>query len=325
MPDDALFSAATARKLQTKDGVIAEAQRLLNTPAGRATISNFNYQFLRLRDYDQINKEVTRAPAFIPGIGAELKQEVLSFTDDVVYAQDRGITELLTAPYTFANSKVAKVYGLPATTPAAGDPFVKVNLDPAQRAGLLTQAGFLSANADGQTPSIILRGVQIGKDILCVQIPAPPDVIPPLPALDPNSTNRKRVSTLTMNAPCSTCHTTLINPLGFAFEHLDGFAQFRAQENGQAIDSTGSYSIDGKDVSFTGALDLIKAIANSQQTQDCYASHLVQYLYGRDVDLDNDADKSLVARAGVRAKANPSTKNLIVNLVATDAFLTRAP
>jgi hypothetical protein len=325
MPDDAMFSAAAAHKLQTRDAVVAEAQRLLSTPAGRATVSNFNYQLRRLRDYDQIAKDVAKAPAFATGIGGELKQEVLSFTDDVVFGQDKGITEMLSATYTFANSKVAKVYGLPSSTPAAGDPFVKVNLDPMQRLGLLTQAGFLASNADEQTPSIIVRGVQIGKDILCATIPNPPDVIPPLPPLDPTSTNRKRIATLTMNAPCSSCHTTIINPLGFAFEHLDGYAQFRAQENGQAIDATGSYNIDGKDVSFNGALDLIKAIANSQQAQDCYASHLVQYLYGRDVDLGNDADKNLIARAGARAKANPSTKTLIVNLVATDAFLMRAP
>jgi hypothetical protein len=328
MPDDALFAAAAAHTLQTHDGVVQQAQRLINSPAGRATVSNFNYQLLHLRAFDQINKDVQKAPAFTPDIPSALKQEVLSFTDDVVFGQDRGLTELLTAPYTFANSKVAKVYGLASpTSPAAGqpDPFVKVNLDPTQRAGLLTQAGFLASNANEQTPSIIVRGVQIAKDILCVTIPPPPDVVPPLPALDPTSTNRKRVTTLTMNAPCNACHTTLINPLGFALEHLDGYAQFRAQENGQAIDATGSYSIDGHDVSFNGALDLVKAIANSQQAQDCYASHLVQYLYGRDVDMNNDADKTLIARAGARAKANPSTKNLIVNLVATDAFLTRAP
>jgi hypothetical protein len=327
MPDDALFSAAAAHKLQTRDAVVEQAQRLLNSPAGRATVSNFNYQLLHLRDYDQINKDAQKAPAFAAGIGADLKQEVLSFTDEVVFGQDRGLTEMLTAPYTFANSRVAKVYGLASPNPAANqpDPFVKVNLDPKQRAGFLTQAGFLASNADEATPSIIVRGVQIARDLLCVGIPAPPDVVPPLPALDPASTNRQRVTTLTMNAPCSTCHTTLINPLGFAFEGLDGLAQVRTQENGQAIDTTGRYSIDGKEVSFTGALDLIKAIAGSQQAQDCYASHLIEYLYGRDVDLGNDADKDLVARAGVRAKANPSTKNLIVNLVATDAFLTRAP
>jgi hypothetical protein len=72
-------------------------------------------------------------------------------------------------------------------------------------------------------------------------------------------------------------------------------------------------------------MELVKAIANSQQAQDCYASHLIQYLYGRDVDMTNDADKNLITRAGVRAKANPSTKNLIVSVIATDAFLTRAP
>lgn len=327
MPDDAMLSDAAAHKLQSRDTVVAQAQRLISSPAGRATVGNFSYQLLHLSDYDQISKDAQKVPAFTAGIGADLKQEVLSFTDDVVFAQDRGLTELLTAPYTFANSKIAKVYGLPGSAPAAGqaDAFVRVALDPTQRAGLLTQAGFLSANAEEETPSIIVRGHHVAKDILCVTIPPPPDNVPPLPAIDPTSTNRKRVTTLTMNAPCSACHTTLINPLGFGLEHLDGYAQFRAQENGQAIDATGTYSIDGHDVSFNGALEMIKAIAGSQQAQDCYAAHLVEYLYGRDVDVTNDADKNLVARAGARAKANPSTKNLIVNLVATDAFLTRAP
>jgi hypothetical protein len=328
MPDDALLSAATARQLQTREAVAAQAKRLIASPAGQATISNFNYQLFKLREYDQIGKDVQKAPAFTPELNADLKQEVLSFANDIVYGQDRGITEMLSATYTFANSRVAKVYGLTAPAPpAAGqpDPFVKVNLDPAQRAGILTQAGFLASNADEQTPSIIVRGVHIGKDVLCVTIPAPPDVVPPLPAIDPNSTNRKRVATLTMNPPCSGCHTTVINPLGFAFEKLDGYAQVRTMENGQPIDTTGSYNIDGKDVSFSGALELIKAIAGSQQAQDCYASHLIEYLYGRDVDPGNEADRNLVLQAGVHAKANPSTKTLIENLVATGAFLTRAP
>jgi len=223
MPDDALFSAAAAHMLQSRDVVVQQAQRLINSAAGRATVSDFNYQLHHLRDFDQINKDVQRAPAFTADLPAALKQEVLSFTDDVIFGQDRGLTELLTAPYTFANSKVAKVYGLVTPSPAAGqpDPFVKVSLDPTQRAGLLTQAGFLSSNADEQTPSIIVRGVEIAKDILCVTIPPPPDVVPPLPPLDPMSTNRHRVTTLTMNAPCNACHTAIINPLGFAFENLD--------------------------------------------------------------------------------------------------------
>lgn len=324
MPDDALFADAAAHKLQDLNTVTAEAQRLISSAEGKSTVSNFYYQLLHLSDFDQISKDTTKAPAFVSKIGADLKQEVLSFTSDVVFGQDRGLTELLTAPYTFANANVAKIYGLPALAGSATT-FSKVNLDPTQRAGLLTQAGFLSANANEVTPSIIVRGVHIAKDILCVQIPPPPDVVPPLPALDANSTNRQRVATLTMNAPCSACHTTLINPLGYAFENLDGYAQIRTTENGHPLDTTGSYSIDGKNVSFAGAMELIKAIAGSQQAQDCYATHLAEFVYGRDLDPNNSADGNLVTRAGARAKANPSTKNLIVNLVSTDAFLTRAP
>ncbi len=327
MPDDALLSDAAAKKLQGRDAVVEHAKRLLASPAGQTTVSDFHYQLLRLRDFDQINKDQQKAPAFTPEVNADLKQEALAFVNNVIYGQDKGVAEMLSAPYTFANSKVAKIYGLNVPTPAAGqpDPFVRVSLDPTQRAGLLTQVGFLAANAEGQTPAIIVRGVQIARDVLCVTIPDPPDDVPPLPELTPMSTNRQRVEMLTNNPPCSTCHTSTINPLGFAFERLDGFAQVRTQENGQTIDATGKYNIDGKDVSFNGALDLIKAIATSQQAHDCYSSHLAEYLYGRDVDANNMADRNLITQAGLRAKANPSIKDLIVKLVATDAFLTRAP
>jgi len=109
-------------------------------------------------------------------VNADLKQEALSFVDNVIFGQDRGVAELLTAPYTFANSRIAKIYGLGTASPAAGqpDPFVRVNLDPTQRAGLLTQAGFLSSNAEGQVPQIIIRGVHIARDVLCAPLPAPP-------------------------------------------------------------------------------------------------------------------------------------------------------
>jgi hypothetical protein len=256
-----------------------------------------------------------------------LKQETTAFVKDVVYGQNRGLTELLSAPYTLANSKIAKLYGKTVATPPAGqaDPFVRLELDPTQRAGILTQIGFLAANAIDQTPSIIPRGVQIAEDFLCVAIPPPPNDVPPLPTLDPNSTNRKRVATLTMNAPCNGCHTTIINPLGFALETLDGLGQYRTTENGQAIDATGQYTIDGKVVSFNGPVELMKAVANSQQAHDCYAQHLADFLYGRDLDPANMVDATLVTQAGAQSKSTSSAKSLVVSLVTSDAFLNRAP
>ena len=202
---------------------------------------------------------------------------------------------------------------------------MRVELDPGQRAGLFTQIGFLASNGEEQTPNIIIRGVRIAHDVLCLDLPPPPDAVPPLPMIAPNSTNRQRVQELTKNAPCNSCHETVINPLGFAFENLDGLGRFRTQDNGQPVDASGRYNLDGQDVPFDGAASLIKAMASSQQAHDCYARRWVEYLYGRDTDMNSDADRNLVSQAGLRSRSNLSVKDLILNLVATDAFVSRMP
>jgi hypothetical protein len=79
-------------------------------------------------------------------------------------------------------------------------------------------------------------------------------------------------------------------------------------------------------MSFNGAIPLIQAIAASKQAHECYAGHWVEYIYGRDVDIiNNAADTELVTQAGALSKGQSSVKNLIVNIVATDAFLSRLP
>jgi Protein of unknown function (DUF1592)/Protein of unknown function (DUF1588)/Protein of unknown function (DUF1595)/Protein of unknown function (DUF1587)/Protein of unknown function (DUF1585) len=326
MPDADLFTAAAAKHLQTRDDVLAQATRLLGTQGAEDTTADFHNQLMRMREYDIVHKDEKLYPTFT-GAGADMKEEALTFVHDVVFEQGHGLTELLTAPYTFANSRISQFYGLKTSTPRDGqpDPFVRVELDPKQRAGLLTQVGFLASNAEQATPSIIIRGVHIAKDILCVDLPPPPDMVPPLPPLASNSTNRQRVEMLTKEAPCNSCHTNLINPLGFAFEHLDGIGQYRTQENGQPIDATAKYALDDQPADFDGAVQLIGAIAKSQQAHDCYSRHLIEYLYGRDTDASNGADENLIAQAGARSKNDWSVKNLILNLVATDAFLTRSP
>ena len=327
MPDDALFAAAAGEELTTRAGVLLQAERLLGLPSARSTVADFHEQLLGMREYEVVSKDARQFPEFSAGVADDLKLEAVSFIEDVVFEQDRGLHELLTAPYTFANQRIAALYGLApgARTGSQADAFARVELDPLQRAGLLTQVGFLAANGEGATPNIIMRGVHIARKVLCVDLPPPPAMIPPLPALSATSTNRQRVAELTKNAPCNGCHTSIINPLGFAFEKLDGVGKYRTQENGRAIDATGSYSLDGATVSYDGAVQLIERIAGSQQAHDCYSRHWVEYLYGREVDMDSGADRSLVEQAGSLSNSDAPVKELVVNLVATDAFLTRLP
>lgn len=320
MPDDALLAAADAGQLASRDKVIAEAQRLLATPAATAALLGFHDQLLVMRDFETISKRDS-FPGFGEGVGEDLKQEAKQFIQDIVFKQNLGFQTLMTAPYTFANARVRGLYGLDAGS--SGSEFARVELDPTQRAGLLTQIGFLAANGEQDTPNIIIRGVHIARKIMCVDLPPPPNNVPPLPALQPNSTNRQRVETATENSPCSGCHSTIINPLGVALEHLDGVGRYRTVDNGQPVDASVTYTVDEQPLALNGAVELANAIGGSEQAHACYAQHWAEYLYGRVVT--RDTDNQLVQQGGWLSRDQESVQNLIVNLLATDAFLTRLP
>jgi Protein of unknown function (DUF1592)/Protein of unknown function (DUF1588)/Protein of unknown function (DUF1587)/Protein of unknown function (DUF1595)/Protein of unknown function (DUF1585) len=324
MPDDALLASADSNALATRDQVVAEVKRLLATPGATDSLLDFHDQLLVMRGYDNISKKAT-FPGFGDGLAEDLRQEAKHFIQDIVFGQDHGFATLMTAPYTFANARVRGLYGLDSQAPAGANAtdFLKLQLDPTQRAGLLTQIGFLAANGEQDTPNIIIRGVNIARKIMCAALPPPPKNVPPLPALQPNSTNRQRVELATKDAPCNGCHTTIINPLGVALEHLDGVGKYRTQDNGLPVDSTTSYVIDGKSVPIAGAVELANAIATSEQAHACYAQNMAEYLYGR--VITRDTDSQLVQQGGWLSRDKESLQNLVVNLLATDAFLTRLP
>jgi hypothetical protein len=326
MPDDELFAAAARDELLDSRGVREAASRLVDSAAASGTMENFHEQLLVMHEYETISKNNERFPAFYDGVGEDLKHGALAFVNDVVVEQRLGLEELMTAPYTFVNQSIAELYGVDAAAEGIGEAFVRVPVQPDERVGLLGQVGFLAAFGEGNVPNSILRGVFVARRLLCVDLPLPEDDIPPLPEISPNGTNRLRIEELTGGSPCSGCHTSLINPLGFGLEKLDGVGGFRTHEdNGQPIDATGSYAFDGNLTTFDGAVELAEAIATSKQAHDCYARRWVEYLYGRDVNMSLPNDKSLVQQAGKLSRQDPSVQHLLVELVATDAFLTRAP
>ena len=319
-----LLAAAAGKKLTTREGLLAEATRLLATPAASETVKNFHDQLLVMREYETISKDEDDFPEFAgDGLAEDLRLEGLNFVQNVVFTEKKGLSQLLTAPYTFANARIRDIYGLPAGTSTNPDEFTKVDLDPTQRAGMLTQAGFLSAHGEQGTPNLIMRGVHIAKRVLCLDIPPPPDGVPALPELDPNSTNRQRVEELTASTACAGCHAAIINPLGVAFENLDGVGKFRTMENNLPVDASGSYSLDERDFTYGVAVDLVREMAASYQAHACYSKNWVEYLYGRTVDRSADAD--LINQAGRLSRTTESVQDLILNLIATEAFTSRMP
>jgi hypothetical protein len=151
-------------------------------------------------------------------------------------------------------------------------------------------------------------------------------------------TNRQMLEAFTQakGSVCEGCHANLINPLGFAFENYDGLGKFRTTEkSGLPIDASSKYMLSDGEVTFNGAVELMRAMASGRQAHECYAQHLFEYLYGRERLREDDletalkplalADANVIKEVGRRSRLKVPIKNMIVDLVSTDAFLTRLP
>ncbi len=323
MPDKALFDAAGARQLHTRDQVLAHARRLIDSPAGIATLRDLHEQTIRDIDPTELVRDTKLHPLFKAGMGADMKEEVLAFVNEVIYGQGKGVSELLTASWTMVNAKLAPLYGV--SVPAGSTGFVKVNLDGKQRAGLYTQLGFLAQTATDFNSRPIKRGVHLSEHLLCNKVPPPPPEANQTPVpMGAGKTNRQAFEGAT-EAPgtvCAGCHGKLINPLGFAFEHFDGLGHYRDQENGQPVDAAATYEFAEGIKSYDGPVQLMKIVSEGRQAHECYARQLFEYVYGRAAD---DSDAPLLTELGRRSRLKVPIKSLLVDLVSTDAFLNRLP
>jgi hypothetical protein len=247
--------------------------------------------------------------------------EAQAFVRHVVFEEDEGLSRLLTAPYTFVDASLARVYDVSGTF---GSELQRVDLDPAQRAGLLTQVGFLTRNASSTDPDAIHRGVFVNHSILCAPLPPPPMMVPPLPPDESDSlTMRQRIERHTGEGTCgASCHGTMINPIGFAFERFDALGQWRELDRGLPVDTTASYEFEGVPVAYDGAVELANVIADQPIAHRCYAQHWIEYAFGRALG-PNDAP--LTERVGAGSLAGElSVRELLIELVLSESFRTRS-
>jgi hypothetical protein len=318
MPDDPLFAAAEADRLSTPDEIADEVERMLQDPRARAATADFHAQWLKLSDLDVVEKDTAVYPGFTRTIAGLMRQEVESFLDHVVWDGEGTVSALFAAPFTFASGPLAQYYGLPGVT---GNDFVRVDLDPAVRGGLLTQGAFLSLAAKANQTSPVLRGKFVREELFCQELPPPPpDAEIRAPDLDPNLTTRERFAQHSANPECARCHQ-LMDPIGLGFETFDGAGKHRAEENGKQVDATGQ--IVGTDVAgtFDGARDLEARLASSGEVRSCVATKWFRYAYGRG---ETDADTcSMGSVQKTFADSGGRIPDLLAALTRTKAFTRR--
>jgi len=320
MPDEMLLDAAGAGELATREGVRSHAERMLLDPRAHEVVLAFHRQLFDWKKYRDLYKDPALFPDFVPAISDDLQRESEAFVEDVVFAREGGLTDLLTSRTSFVNDRLAALYGVSGTFKT--DEFTRVELDPSQRSGILTRIGFLAANGTARASDPIHRGVFINLRLLCAKLPPPPNNVTPLPP-GTNKTTRERVDAHTGKGTCgASCHATLINPAGFAFEHYDAVGAWRTTDNGLPVDSAASYPLGGQMVSYDDAIAFSQLLAESQEAHRCFARQWLKFTYGRDAKTE---DTALIERLGESSQSGMAIKDIVLELVTTDAFLTRRP
>ena len=325
MPDDALLAAAAAGHLHDAAGVATEAERLLDGAKGTAGLRNFNLQVYRLGTYDGITRDATAFPDFDPKSPAVMREEALAFID-WVFAQGRGIKDIYTTPIAFVNALTAPLYGVSGNFSTDPSMLTQVDLDPTQRAGLLTQTGFLSSYISvANEPDIIHRGVFIATRLLCKELPPPDPAAAAKGLVDtPNLTNRERVEATTGKGTCGqTCHGALFNPLGYAFENYDAIGKYRTMDQGKPVVAADSYEFDGELKSFSNAIELSALLADAKETHACYLQNMLSYLQGRELTEEQRPTVDYYARLSRAGMA--TLRQLELDVVTSEAFLNRLP
>lgn len=300
MPDQALLDAAKSGQLRTPEQITAQAQRMIGDPRARAKTNEFFQRWLKLdAESDLLQKDAQDYPGFDAMLVADLRRSLELFVERVVWSEKSDYRELLEADYLLCNERIAKFYNLPMPE---GGGFQAVKCDPAQRAGVVTHPYLLARLAHHNTTSPIHRGVFLTRNVLGGLLKPPPEAIAfEDHKFDPKMTMREKISEMTRNANCMTCHET-INPLGFSLENFDAVGRFRTMEKNRVIDPVVEYiSQDGEPLELHGPRDLAEHAVKSEAARRGFVRQLFQYelkqnppAYGLDtlVKLDNSFNAS---------------------------------
>ena len=322
-PDDTLVAAATQNQLGTPDQRAAQVLRLIGAypDSWKQQIRQFVLQWLGINfSKPEWQKNVTALPLFSSTLKDALQTETQMFIDDwATSSAGPRLDALLTTPSTFVNQVTAPLYG----TTATGTAFQKVQLDPTQRAGILTFAGFLGSTSHVAETSPVIRGKTIMQEFLCRNPPPPPPNVPPLPPPDQSAptTTRARFDAHLSNPACSGCHSAF-QPMGEAFEEFDALGSFRTQQNGFPIDSSGALvGATGGDKPVANAIELAQVLAQSPDTLDCVARQTFRFTIGH---LESGYDACNIADAKQAFSAGQlDIRQLLSSIVRSDSFVLR--
>ncbi len=319
MPDEILFTAADAGQLVTKDQVAKQADRMLANSRARVRVRDFAHQWLGMGRIDEVTRDPKLYRGWTDSLAEPMGVQAATFVEKMVFDEQAGYEQLLTASHSYMTAPLATYLGAPAPQ---GTGFAKVALDPARYSGILTLPGPMAITSTAESSNPIYRGHWVQSHLLCVEVPPPPpsiDVEPPTPK--PGLSTRQLFAQHSADPACANCHQ-LLDAVGFGLENFDATGKWRATDRGVPVNARGElFGVPDALGPFNGAAELGRKLGRSHVAAGCLTSQLFHYSRGRKKTPEDDCAlgsiRSLMEAAGGNLRA------VLIAMTQSDDFLVK--
>ena len=321
-PDAELLDLADSGELLDAEVLHQQAERLLADIRAARMVDDFHTQWLGLHHLDKVLKDPEIFPEYDAALAQDMRRGTLAFARSIVLDGSGRLRDLFTQPSSFANARLASIYGDDIVGPVpAGATFEAVMLDPARRGGLLGEPSFATIYSLSNQIGFSRRGKLVLEALMCTPIPPPPpggvelDPEPP-----PADKSHKEVWEVLMAEPeCQGCHL-LADPISFGFDNYDAIGRWTDTIDGFPVDPSGELL----GTPFANRAELIDLILGSEEFPACIVDQYVRYGLDRMLGEDDTCTQDALVEALVESDGN--VRVLALAVVDSDAFrVARSP
>lgn len=321
-PDQPLLDLANQGRLFESEVLERQVTRMLADERSSEFVNRFVGQWLDLDGLDRVAVN----PEFFPDFDNELKEpmrhETFAYFSEILN-EDHSALELLDSDWVMLNRPLAKHYGLDGPRSTR---FERVELPPkSQRGGILGQAAFLLANANGEDSHPIKRAVWILDRLLDSPPASPPPDVPELDADSPDSaklTLKQQLEVHRNKESCGNCHRE-IDPWGVPLENFDAVGVWRSEvpkvrKRPKTKVDAASILPSGTEIDGPGQLKRYLVEEQSERFARSIVKRIMTYGLGRSLDFaDREAVDDLSSRF---VENNFRLKALLVDFVQSETF-----
>jgi hypothetical protein len=283
-PDKTLMDAAVQGDLYDDELLMRQVNRMLEDERAVERSLEFASEWLNLNRLSNMAPDAEKFPEWKLSLAEDMKAETLAFFRDLVWDQERPLSDLFNARFTYTTPGLARHYGFPKDLiPSEKDGLQRVKL-PAEtrRGGILTQGSVLTVGGD--EASMVARGLFMLHEVLRGVVKDPPPCINVTPVATEAGLTQRGIATQRIdNRLCGGCHEKF-EPLAFGFEIFDGLGTFqRKDEHGNGLREDGRIRVPGQPgaKAYQTSLELIDFLAGNDRVKESLTWKVTQFALGR--------------------------------------------